>query len=133
MNEGENGCNDPVADEVMWYCGNADTVQPVGGKYKNGWGLYDALGNIEEWTDYVFKGLPLDVTVDQEPPVIDPTGSGDGSLHHDRRGGSYQDVACFSRLGTQGEGITGARGDMYGIRLVRTLSFDMSAGMCIWR
>jgi formylglycine-generating enzyme required for sulfatase activity len=122
--ESEGGCDDPVADEAMWYCGNADTVQPVGGKYKNGWGLYDALGNVKEWTDYVYEGLPLDVVVGQEPPVIDPTGNGDGSIHHDKRGGSYRAPACFSRLGTQGEGRTAGRGDDNGIRLVRTLSDD---------
>jgi formylglycine-generating enzyme required for sulfatase activity len=131
MYEGENGCNDPVADEVMWYCGNADTVQPVAGKYKNGWGLYDALGNIKEWTDYVYKGLPLDTTVGQGEPVIDPLGDGVGTVRV-LRGGSYRDVACFSRLGTQIDESVEVRGDMYGIRLVRTLSDDMSEGRCVW-
>jgi sulfatase modifying factor 1 len=131
-NEGENGCDDPVADAAMWYCGNADTPQPVGGKYKNGWGLYDALGNVEEWTDNVYIGLPLDTTAGQEPPIVDPIGDADGGLRS-QRGGSYRDVACHSRLGMQGSEFAETRGEGSGIRLVRTVFDEMSAGMCVWR
>ena len=134
----ENGCSDPVADELMWYCGTTETMMPVAGKPKNPWGLYDVLGNAQEWTDYVFKGLPLDTTLGQEPPIVDPIGDGAGTFR-DVRGGMYRDVACFARLGSQRGSWPEDRIIDYGIRLVRTLpdadylGDDLDEETCVWR
>ncbi|MCK9464006.1 MAG: formylglycine-generating enzyme family protein [Proteobacteria bacterium] len=130
----ENGCDDPVADEVMWYCGTTETMRPVGGKPKNGWGLHDVLGNAQEWTDYVFKGLSLQETLGLEPPIVDPTGDAQG-YDRDIRGGTYRDVACFARLGSQRGGPPAGRGIDIGFRLVRTLFDydDTNSEMCVWK
>ena len=130
----ENGCSDPVADEVMWYCGTTEAMMPVGGKPKNGWGLYDVLGNAQEWTDYVFKGLSLHETLGVEPPIVDPTGDGVGEFR-DMRGGMYRDVACFARLGSQRGAPAEVRGIDLGFRLARTIeSFDdFEEEACVWK
>lgn len=51
-------------DEVAWYAGNSEnSVNPVGRKMPNRWGLYDMHGNVDEltedWIDEAFPGLDL--------------------------------------------------------------------------
>ena len=57
------GSNDP--DKVAWYKSNSGGgTKPVGGKKKNGFGLYDMSGNVYEWVLDEYKdsysGAPRD-------------------------------------------------------------------------
>ncbi len=48
---GTSGAQYGPLDDVAWYHKNSDKkMQPVGLKQPNAWGLYDTLGNCNEWT-----------------------------------------------------------------------------------
>ncbi len=118
----DNSCQeDPVAEDIMWYCNNTTEIKPISLKQPNNWGLHDMLGNIWEWTDYVEKGLNLAQTVGQDPPLTDPVGDGVGN-RRDLRGGSYINEACNCRLAKQYGTSPEDRGLMTGFRPVRTLN-----------
>jgi formylglycine-generating enzyme len=50
--------NDPNLEPAAWYCVNAGkTSHPGRQKLANAWGLFDMLGNAEEWVADRFDGL----------------------------------------------------------------------------
>jgi formylglycine-generating enzyme required for sulfatase activity len=105
----------------MWYCNNTTEIKPIGLKQPNNWGLHDMLGNIWEWTDYVYKGLSLEETVGQQAPLTDPVGDGAGN-RRDLRGGSFRREACHSRSADQFGTSPENRFMDTGFRPVRTLN-----------
>jgi formylglycine-generating enzyme required for sulfatase activity len=74
-------------DAIAWYAENSNSAtHDVGQKRPNAWGLYDMLGNVDEWChdgdqDY------------QEGRVIDPVGRTDAVAFRVIRGGSWDGTA----------------------------------------
>jgi len=78
-------------DVVAWYMKNSDSqIRPVGEKAPNGFGLYDMLGNVEEWTADFHANLP-------DTAQRDPKGPLSGNSHA-IRGGSWTDAARSLRV-----------------------------------
>ncbi|MDR1686734.1 MAG: formylglycine-generating enzyme family protein [Desulfovibrio sp.] len=82
-----------VLGRVAWYDRNSgNSTHPVGQKEPNALGLYDMLGNVNEWVldrfaaDYYAHG-----------PGQDPPGPESGTLRV-RRGGSWSDEAANCRV-----------------------------------
>jgi len=74
--------------DYAWFGSNADgTIHPVGEKRPNRNGLYDTIGNVDEWVwDWYDPSRPRE-------PVADPAGPPDGKLKI-IRGGSHGNGYC---------------------------------------
>ncbi len=82
-------CNDPVLDQIGWYCGNAGGwTHPVAQLTSNDWDLYDMHGNLWEWCNDWYSSNYYD----ESPPDGDPVGPTSGSERVVRGGGWLQNA-----------------------------------------
>lgn len=96
-----------------WYDGNSgNRTHPVGLKRPNGWGLYDMLGNVGEWTADWYGPYSIG-------PVTDPRGPSEGSARV-TRGGTWDSTARYCRAAYRHGVYPGLRVGSLGFRLART-------------
>jgi formylglycine-generating enzyme required for sulfatase activity len=75
-------------DAIAWYGENSGgETHPVGEKLPNGWGLYDTLGNVNEWCADAWR----------ENYSLQPRHTDDQAAHRVLRGGSWLGGARFVR------------------------------------
>ena len=106
------GAKDAKLGLIAWYRGNAKGVQPVATRVANAFGLWDMLGNLDEWCMDAFVDLDDQNVVD--PLVIEPIGE------RVVRGGGWHCNATGCRASIR-------RGDQWlegkvGFRVARTAS-----------
>lgn len=78
-------------DKVAWYYDNSDLmIHPVGTKQSNHWGIYDMLGNVQEWIKDCPEYYPAKPEIDWRGKGID--------YAKGLRGGSYSTGAEFCRV-----------------------------------
>jgi formylglycine-generating enzyme required for sulfatase activity/UDP-3-O-[3-hydroxymyristoyl] glucosamine N-acyltransferase len=107
--------------DVAWYEVNSPTtVQPIGTRAPNAWGLYDLTGNVSEWTNDWTNAQPFETS-----PVTDPvgvpysTGGFFPAVHKVIRGGSYLDTLTYQRNSFR-VGRLPTNNNFDGVRLART-------------
>jgi formylglycine-generating enzyme required for sulfatase activity len=81
-------------DKVAWYNANSGhTTHPVAQKQQNGYGLFDMLGNVWEWTVDFY-----DEKYYASSPRNDPTGPASGQYHTLRGGSCYDSLPRLARV-----------------------------------
>jgi len=112
---------EPKLDEIAWTCLNSGTtlprgLHPAGLKKANGWGLYDILGNVDEWVSNTFNGL----SHGKEPLVNPfPTPSPDETVQS--RGCNANAWSPICRAAFHLSSARYGRGPTSGFRLVRSV------------
>lgn len=94
---------------------NHNRPHDVATKKPNAWGLYDMLGNVNEWVSD--RSSDRNSTRYQESPEVDPQGSATGTLHI-FRGGNYYRAEGAARASQRGIGFDGSPGGRTGCRCV---------------
>ncbi|MEO7768268.1 MAG: SUMF1/EgtB/PvdO family nonheme iron enzyme [Ferruginibacter sp.] len=90
------GDDEQQLDKYAWYRNNSDNkFQRAGLKLPNAWGLYDMLGNVDEWTLDHYEEMRLENMPDKvQNPFVVPTRA---RYPKALRGGSYVDEGIHLR------------------------------------
>jgi len=99
---------------AIGWSGDRGGLQPhdVGQKQPNAWGLYDMLGNVWEWVADWY-----DANYYSQSPSQRPSGPSSGQ-ERTLRGGSWLDLARFSRVSNRLRSAPGNRNGIVGFRCV---------------
>lgn len=101
-------------DKVAWYYENTRGTRDVKTKKKNGYGLYDMSGNVNEWCwdFYDYGSISSDTAA---------TGPASGfCFYRCLRGGSWGSTAYYEQVASQFSSGPRGRDEFYGFRLVRS-------------
>jgi sulfatase modifying factor 1 len=125
----------PSVDPIAWHCGNTERIpgQPVyltvRQKTSNGFGLYDMLGNVEEYCGSTYQNRSLNTLVGQDGPLVNPAPpleEYDDHMEVVSRGAAYTRNACYARSAYGASGVYAKHriADL-GFRPVRTLDITL--------
>lgn len=107
---------EPALNDIAWYCFNAGKLtKRVGQLAPNAWGLFDVLGNAEEWSHDQSGWVPSAETLTDPDQTFGP------GQARDTRGGAPFAWPGVCRVASRGSASAGFASPATGFRLVRTL------------
>ena len=110
---GTKGARYSPLDDIAWYAKNSGgTSHPVGKKAANSFGLYDMLGNLDEWCHDWLGDYP-------KGPQTNPEGPSTGTTRV-LRGGGVRYNALIVRAAHRMAAPPSLAFEYFGVRLVRT-------------
>ena len=120
------GDRDSDAPAHAWFKDNAEgRTHPVGSKPANGFGLYDMVGNVWQWTedcyDNSYSGVPSDGSANENPSTDVQAKDSQGRCLRVDRGSSYLYPAWLLRSATRERNPEDFRDVIMGFRVAKTL------------
>ena len=103
--------------DIGWVAVNSgNQTHPVGLKPANGFGLYDTLGNVQEWcSDYYWSWAYSTAA------STNPMGSVEGQFRNSR-GGAYYNSSTYGRASSRGSNTTEYVNSGWGVRVAKSPS-----------
>ena len=118
LTEFDNCEPNPVINEISWNCSNADIPMEVAQLKKNGFGLYDMIGNVYELCSDPYQNVALGGDAEH---ITDPHGYVDSSSGRPIKGAAVGSRTCTQTTSrTDSAGVESKNEDL-GFRPVRTL------------
>ncbi len=136
-------------EDIAWHAYNSWSdevqdlrVQPVGQKQANAYGLYDMLGNIDEWVedcyhrDDFYYGAPMDGSAWVEGDCATQYAGGITETLKMLRGGSYRTYPKYLRPSLRRSSVPGSSNTQSGLRCARDIDQEdevpmEDCGMCL--
>ena len=117
---------DADLDTIAWYGDNSNgETHDVRQKRPNAWGLYDMLGNVDEWC----HDGPRDY---KQEAVVDPVGRTDAGADRVIRGGGWLNPARVMQAANRGWRRPGSRFDSLGFRCASSSVRQPGAARATW-
>jgi len=118
---GTSTCSEPSTNAVGWYCGNSEEkTHPVGEKIANEFGLYDVVGNVQEFVFDYYSSNYYAQNIN-----TDPKGPTSGTTRV-ARGGHYDSIANQCRHARRQEISPQYRSSFTGTRVSRAACTQLS-------
>ena len=118
LTEFDNCDPNPIINEISWNCSNTDTLMEVAQLKKNGFGLYDMVGNVEEFCSDPYQNVALGGDAEH---ITDPHGYVEESTGRATKGPGFASHTCTQTTSRGGGRSIDARFASTGFRPVRTL------------
>ena len=99
--------------------GSGESTVPVGSYSANAFGVYDTVGNVEEWVEDCIHGTYKDAPIDGSAWL---NASGGDCEERVLRGGSWASKPVELRSAYRFSNVATYRSSIYGFRIARTLS-----------
>jgi formylglycine-generating enzyme required for sulfatase activity len=122
----DNVCaEDPALELIAWYCNNSKDKPHVGGELApNGFGLYDMIGNLGEWSNEAQLGS-------SSPGGVNPRGETASNTRRLRLSPQYNNKSWVLNTSSLLSGPWDAHAPTTGFRLYRTLFEDSERSKAI--
>jgi formylglycine-generating enzyme len=118
LTEFDNCDPNPIINEISWNCSNADAPMEVAQLKKNGFGLYDMIGNVKEFCSDPYQNVALGGDSEY---ITDPHGYVESSSGRVAKGSGFSSHTCTQTTSRTGSAPVEGRAASIGFRPVLTL------------